>query len=126
MDDSLQDLMAELESFGEALDSERSHYTARWSDLRRVLRPGGLLIVDNATSHPHEVASLVTLVSEDADFTACLVPVGKGEYLAVKSDGRAVPAAQLMSGNCDTVGGGTLSGGRNEGAGFPTGFNERM
>ena len=82
------------------LDSERSHYTAWWSHLRRVLRPGGLLIVDNATSHAHELASLVTLVSEDSDFTACLVPVGKGEYLAVKSGGRAAPAAQLISGNC--------------------------
>lgn len=82
------------------LDSERSHYTAWWSHLRRVLCPGGLLIVDNATSHPDEIASLVKLISEDADFTACLVPVGKGEYLAVKSGGCAAPAAQLMSGNC--------------------------
>ena len=82
------------------LDSERSHYTAWWSHLRRVLRPGGLLIVDNATSHAHELASLVTLVSEDSDFTGCLVPVGKGEYLAVKSGGRAAPAAQLISSNC--------------------------
>jgi predicted O-methyltransferase YrrM len=82
------------------LDSERSHYTAWWWHLRRVLRPGGLLIVDNATSHPYEIASLVTLVSEDPDFTACLVPVGKGEYLAVKSGSVAAAAAQLMSGNC--------------------------
>lgn len=81
------------------LDSERSHYTAWWSHLRRVLRPGGLLIVDNATSHPDELASLITLISEDSGFTACLVPVGKGEYLAVRNGSRAAPATQLISSN---------------------------
>src|SRR5450631_2807564 len=33
------------------LDSERAEYPGWWPHLRRVLRPGGLLIVDNATSH---------------------------------------------------------------------------
>src|SRR6058998_1095769 len=32
------------------LDSERSAYPEWWPDLKRVLRPGGLLVVDNATS----------------------------------------------------------------------------
>ena len=34
------------------LDAERPEYPGWWSHLRRVLRPGGLLVVDNATSHP--------------------------------------------------------------------------
>ena len=33
------------------LDSERPEYPGWWPDLKRVLRPGGLLVVDNATSH---------------------------------------------------------------------------
>ncbi len=67
------------------LDSERSAYPEWWLDLRRVLRPGGLLVVDNATSHPEELAPFVALVKADAAFFTSLVPVGNGEFLAVRS-----------------------------------------
>jgi predicted O-methyltransferase YrrM len=67
------------------LDSQRSHYCAWWPDLRRILRPGGLLVVDNATSHPQQMADFVALVNDDAEFACCLVPIGKGEFLAVKT-----------------------------------------
>ena len=67
------------------LDSERPEYPGWWPDLARVLRPGGLLVVDNATSHPGEMTPFVALVSADARFTTSLVPVGNGEFLAVKS-----------------------------------------
>jgi predicted O-methyltransferase YrrM len=67
------------------LDSERSQYCAWWPDLRRILRPGGLLVVDNATSHPQQMAAFVALVSDDTEFACCLVPIGKGEFLAVKT-----------------------------------------
>jgi predicted O-methyltransferase YrrM len=67
------------------LDSERPEYPGWWPDLARVLRPGGLLVVDNATSHQAEMAPFVALASADARFTTSLVPVGNGEFLAVKS-----------------------------------------
>ena len=67
------------------LDSERTEYPNWWSDLKRILRPGGLLIVDNALSHPDEMASFISLVEAAPDFTTSLVPVGKGEYLATRS-----------------------------------------
>jgi predicted O-methyltransferase YrrM len=67
------------------LDADRREYSAWWPELRRVLRPGGLLIVDNATSHAHEMAPFVSLVMANAEFATCLVPVGKGEFLAVKN-----------------------------------------
>lgn len=67
------------------LDSLRSAYLAWWPQLRRVLRPGGLLVVDNATSHPQEMADFTAAVSADSGFTTSLVPVGKGEFLAVKA-----------------------------------------
>lgn len=67
------------------LDSERSEYPGWWPDLRRVLRPGGLLVVDNATSHAAEMAPFVALVTADPRFTTSLVPVGNGEFLAVKA-----------------------------------------
>jgi predicted O-methyltransferase YrrM len=67
------------------LDSERPEYQGWWPDLRRVLRPGGLLVVDNATSHPQDLAGFVAMVKTDAAFATCLLPVGKGEFLAVKA-----------------------------------------
>jgi predicted O-methyltransferase YrrM len=71
------------------LDSERPEYVGWWPILKRVLRPGGLLVVDNATSHPTEVAPFVALVKADAGFVTSLVPVGNGEFLAVKAAERS-------------------------------------
>jgi predicted O-methyltransferase YrrM len=67
------------------LDSERSEYLGWWPQLRRVLRPGGLLVVDNATSHADQLAPFVAVVHADPLFAASLVPVGNGEFLAVKA-----------------------------------------
>ncbi len=66
------------------LDAERSEYLGWWNNLKRVLRSGGLLVVDNATSHAEEMAPFISKVESDPDFTTSLVPVGKGEYLAVR------------------------------------------
>ena len=66
------------------LDSNRTQYAAWWPDIRRALAPGGLLVVDNATSHPDEVAPLIAAVAEAPEFTTVLAPIGKGEFLAHK------------------------------------------
>lgn len=66
------------------LDSERPEYPAWWPQIKRVLRPGGLLVVDNATSHPEEMAPFVALVKADPEFLTSLVPVGNGEFLATR------------------------------------------
>ena len=67
------------------LDSQRSAYLDWWPALKRSLRAGGLLVVDNATSHADEMADFTAAVQGDAAFTTSLVPVGKGEFLAVKA-----------------------------------------
>ncbi|WP_049400568.1 O-methyltransferase [Stenotrophomonas maltophilia] len=67
------------------LDSDRGQYAGWWPQLRRVLRPGGLLVVDNATSHAEEMQPLRVLLDADPDFSTSLVPVGNGELLAVRS-----------------------------------------
>ncbi len=67
------------------LDSERPEYPGWWAGLKRVLRPGGLLVVDNATSHAEQMAPLVALVTADPEFATSLVPVGNGEFLAVRT-----------------------------------------
>tara|TARA_R110001599_G_scaffold141273_2_gene321615 strand:- start:3846 stop:4436 length:591 start_codon:yes stop_codon:yes gene_type:complete len=79
MDDACFDLVF--------LDSNRSDYVHWWPNIRRVLRKGGLLVVDNATSHADEMASFVAQVSADTNFITCTVPVGKGEFLATRSGG---------------------------------------
>jgi len=71
------------------LDSERPAYPGWWPDLKRVLRGGGLLVVDNATSHPEQMAPFIALVKADPAFTTSLVPVGNGEFLAVKAGRRS-------------------------------------
>jgi predicted O-methyltransferase YrrM len=81
-------LLATLEDGGfdlVFLDSQRSAYLGWWPHLKRVLRAGGLLVVDNATSHAHEMADFTAQVAADGGFTTSLVPVGKGEFLAVKA-----------------------------------------
>jgi predicted O-methyltransferase YrrM len=49
------------------------------------LRPGGLLVVDNALSHASEIAPLVELLNRDRQFTCCTVAVGNGELLATRA-----------------------------------------
>jgi predicted O-methyltransferase YrrM len=67
------------------LDAERHEYPGWWPRLRSALRQGGLLVVDNASSHVEEMAPFVALVTADPQFETCLVPVGNGEFLAVKT-----------------------------------------
>lgn len=79
-----------LQRFGESafdfifLDSERTEYPGWWPQLRRALRAGGLLVADNAISHREQMAPFAALVTADPLFTTSLVPVGNGEFLAVK------------------------------------------
>jgi len=68
------------------LDSERDQYQGWWPDVKRVLRPGGLLVVDNALSHAEELASFFAIVRADHQFITSLVPVGNGEFLAVREN----------------------------------------
>jgi predicted O-methyltransferase YrrM len=70
------------------LDSERPDYPGWWPDLRRVLRPGGLLVADNATSHADQLAPFTALVEADGGFATSVVPVGKGAFLAVRVSAR--------------------------------------
>lgn len=66
------------------LDAERPAYTAYWSDLVRVLRPGGLLAVDNVLSHADEVADFRTLVTADRRVAEALAPTGAGLLLVTR------------------------------------------
>jgi predicted O-methyltransferase YrrM len=66
------------------LDAERPPYPSFWPDLVRVLRPGGVLAVDNVVSHADQVAGFRALVSADDRVTEALVPTGAGVLLVVR------------------------------------------
>jgi predicted O-methyltransferase YrrM len=64
------------------LDAERTDYANWWPHPRRILRPGGVLAVDNVLSHPDEVRGFLDLVVRGGWFVGTTVPVGKGLFLA--------------------------------------------
>jgi predicted O-methyltransferase YrrM len=67
------------------LDAERPAYVGYWPDLVRVLRPNGLLVVDNTLSHANQLVEFSELVHEHEGITSTLVTVGAGVLLVVKS-----------------------------------------
>ncbi len=67
------------------LDAERREYASYWPDVVRVLRPRGLLVVDNTLSHAKELVEFSELVYSDESVTSTLVTVGSGVLLVVKS-----------------------------------------
>ena len=66
------------------LDAERTEYVDLWSNLSELLKPlRGVLVVDNAISHEHELVDFVGILDADPRIETSLVPVGKGELIAV-------------------------------------------
>ena len=70
------------------LDAERTEYTGWWPHPARVLRPGGVLAIDNVLApSPDELTGFLGLVTGDGGFTGTTVPVGKGLHLAWRRTG---------------------------------------
>ena len=67
------------------LDSARQQYLQWWPQLDRVLAAGGVLVVDNASSHYADMAEFLDAIGADGRYTSCLATVGKGEFIAVKA-----------------------------------------
>jgi len=62
------------------LDSDRTAYL-RWAgDLVRVIR-FGLLVVDNATTHPNEMLDFKRHLSDDLGMLVTVIPIGNGQML---------------------------------------------
>ncbi len=68
------------------LDAERTEYAAWWPHPVRVLRVGGMLVADNARSHPEEIAPLRELVEREPALVTTTIGVGKGELVALRRD----------------------------------------
>ena len=86
-----QDAAEALRSFSDDafdvifLDAERPLYAGYWPELIRVMRPNGLLVVDNTLSHAKELVEFSELVYAAPEVTSTLVTVGAGVMLIVKS-----------------------------------------
>lgn len=63
------------------LDAERPEYPAYWPDLTRVLRRPGLLAIDNAISHAHELVPFAKVVDADERAITALDQTGAGVLL---------------------------------------------
>ena len=68
------------------LDADRSLYTSFIPHILRLLKPGGLMICDNAVSHEEELKEFMEFFINRSEYTTCLVPVGKGEFIACKGN----------------------------------------
>ncbi|MEV0152029.1 MULTISPECIES: class I SAM-dependent methyltransferase [unclassified Nonomuraea] len=66
------------------LDAERTEYASWWPHPYRVLRQGGVLVADNALSHPEEIAPLHDLLLRQPHMTVTTINVGKGELVALR------------------------------------------
>lgn len=66
------------------LDSSRKQYVEWWTELQRLLAPGGLLVVDNAVSHAHEIEPFKQIVQQTPGYVISIVPIGNGELVALK------------------------------------------
>jgi len=66
------------------LDADRQHYSAWWPSIQSALAPGGLLVVDNALSHPTEMERFIAEVRAAPGWRSVVVPIGKGEFVALK------------------------------------------
>ncbi|MBF0277259.1 MAG: O-methyltransferase [SAR324 cluster bacterium] len=66
------------------LDSNRSQYEEWWHSLQQIVKPGGLLVVDNAVSHQEQIADFAERVSLSKGYLTSLVPIGKGELVILK------------------------------------------
>lgn len=66
------------------LDADRSQYLLLAEKLFGLLKPGGLIICDNALSHEGEFKEFVSWVKLQPDLSISIVPVGKGELLIYK------------------------------------------
>jgi predicted O-methyltransferase YrrM len=73
------------------LDCERPFYVGYWPDLVRLLRPGGLLVVDNVISHAEQLTEFRALVASDRRVDAAPVPTGAGALLVVRGTEPLLP-----------------------------------
>jgi caffeoyl-CoA O-methyltransferase len=67
------------------LDAEKDLYEHLLDPAIRALRPGGLLIADNLISHAEALAGFQARALADPRLSGLVVPIGRGELVAVRA-----------------------------------------
>jgi predicted O-methyltransferase YrrM len=68
------------------LDADRPSYLTYLELVVPRLRPGGMLIADNVTSHASELQDYLLRVKSHPQLFTVTVPIGNGEEIALKLD----------------------------------------
>jgi predicted O-methyltransferase YrrM len=66
------------------LDAEKDDYERALGPAIDALRPGGLLVADNLTSHADDLAAFREAALGDPRLQGLVVPIGRGELVAVR------------------------------------------
>jgi predicted O-methyltransferase YrrM len=66
------------------LDAEKDLYALMLEPAIGALRPGGLLVADNLISHEADLAEFRELALADPRLSGLVVPIGRGELVAVR------------------------------------------
>lgn len=66
------------------LDAEKEDYERALEPAVEALRPGGLLVADNLTSHADDLATFREAALGDPRLAGLVVPIGRGELVAVR------------------------------------------
>ncbi|MFW2177167.1 MULTISPECIES: O-methyltransferase [unclassified Moraxella] len=68
------------------LDAERKFYGEYVADLKRLMRFGDVLVVDNVVSHADEVVDFLAEFQQDDSYLCSTLPIGAGLFIAVKQN----------------------------------------
>jgi predicted O-methyltransferase YrrM len=66
------------------LDADRPSYLTYLELVVPKLRPGGLLVADNVTSHAHELQDYLRRVKSHPRLFSVTIPIGNGEEIALR------------------------------------------
>ena len=66
------------------LDAEKADYERLLEPAVEALRPGGLLVADNLVSHAEDLEGFRRAALGHPQLSGLVVPIGRGELLAVK------------------------------------------
>jgi len=67
------------------LDAEKEDYLTFLPEVVEALRPGGVFVADNLISHADALDGFRTAALDHPQLTGLVVPIGRGELVAVKS-----------------------------------------
>lgn len=67
------------------LDAEKDVYERLLDPIVVALRHGGLLVADNLNSHERELAGFRDRALRDPRLSGLVVPIGRGELIAVRT-----------------------------------------